>query len=88
MALRRRSRVIGWALGAGADVLEVTEAVLAKLASKENPQAMLGVFRQRWVNRSLAMSRGQLGAMAPTMSAISDRQRLRMERSSGNFCGR
>ena len=39
--------LVGWALDAGADVLEVSEAVLAKLASKENPQAMLGVFRQR-----------------------------------------
>lgn len=40
--------LVGWALGAGADVLEVSEAVLAKLSSKDNPQAMLGVFRQRW----------------------------------------
>jgi TrmH family RNA methyltransferase len=40
--------LVGWALGAGADVLEVSEAVLAKLSSKENPQSMLGVFRQRW----------------------------------------
>lgn len=38
-----------WALARGADVLEVTEAVLGKLASKENPQSMLGVFKQRWV---------------------------------------
>lgn len=41
--------LVGWALGAGADVLEVSEAVLSKLSSKDNPQAMLGVFRQRWV---------------------------------------
>jgi len=41
--------LVGWALGAGADVLEVSEPVLAKLASKENPQSMIGVFRQRWV---------------------------------------
>lgn len=40
--------LVAWALGAGADVLEVSEAVLAKLASKENPQAMLAVFRQKW----------------------------------------
>jgi TrmH family RNA methyltransferase len=40
--------LIGTALAAGADVLEVSEAVLAKLSSKDNPQAMLGVFRQRW----------------------------------------
>jgi TrmH family RNA methyltransferase len=40
--------LIASALEGGADVLEVSEAVLAKLASKENPQAMLGVFRQKW----------------------------------------
>lgn len=38
------------ALDAGAEVLEVSEAVLAKLASKENPQSLLGVFRQRFVS--------------------------------------
>jgi RNA methyltransferase, TrmH family len=35
------------ALEAGAEVLEVSDAVLAKLASKDNPQSLLGVFRQR-----------------------------------------
>lgn len=40
--------LIRWALEAGADVLEVSEAVLAKLSSKDNPQSMLGVFRQAW----------------------------------------
>jgi RNA methyltransferase, TrmH family len=42
--------LISEALNAGSDVLEVTEAVLSKLASKDNPQAMLGVFEQRWTN--------------------------------------
>lgn len=41
--------LVGWALNAGAECLEVSEAVLGKLASKDNPQSMLGVFRQRWV---------------------------------------
>lgn len=41
--------LIASALDAGTDVLEVSEAVLAKLAEKENPQAMLGVFAQAWV---------------------------------------
>jgi len=36
------------ALDAGSEVLEVSEAVLAKLAGKQNPQILLGVFRQRW----------------------------------------
>lgn len=40
--------LVAWALAGGADVLEVSEAVLAKLSAKENPQTMLGVFRQRW----------------------------------------
>jgi RNA methyltransferase, TrmH family len=40
--------LVTWALKEGAEVLEVSEAVLAKLASKDNPQTMLGVFRQRF----------------------------------------
>lgn len=40
--------LVAEALAAGAEVLEVTGAVLAKLASKDNPQSMLAVFRQRW----------------------------------------
>lgn len=37
------------ALARKAEVLEVTAAVLEKLAAKDNPQTMLGVFRQRWI---------------------------------------
>ena len=40
--------LIRWGLEAGGDVLEVSEAVLSKLSSKDNPQSMLGVFRQAW----------------------------------------
>ena len=39
---------VDWALKKGTECLEVSEAVLAKLASKDNPQSMLAVFRQRW----------------------------------------
>jgi len=42
--------LLDWAESAGAECLEVSEAVLAKLAAKDNPQTMLGVFEQRWVN--------------------------------------
>jgi TrmH family RNA methyltransferase len=42
--------LLDWAEGAGAECLEVSEAVLAKLAAKDNPQTMLGVFEQRWVD--------------------------------------
>ena len=38
--------LIIWALQHNAEVLEVSEAVLAKLASKDNPQTVLGVFKQ------------------------------------------
>jgi len=39
--------LLHWAEAAGAECLEVSEAVLGKLAAKENPQTMLGVFEQR-----------------------------------------
>lgn len=40
--------LIEMALKADSEVLEVTPAVLGKVASKDNPQAILGVFKQRW----------------------------------------
>lgn len=40
--------LVTYALAAGAEVLEVSEAVLGKLSSKDNPQTLLGVFRQRF----------------------------------------
>ena len=41
-------QLVIWAKQAGAEILEVSEAVLAKVASKENPQSMLAVFQQAW----------------------------------------
>lgn len=40
--------LVTWAEAAGAECLEVSQLVLAKLAAKDNPQTMLGVFEQRW----------------------------------------
>ena len=40
--------LLTWAHNERAEVLEVSGPVLAKLASKDNPQTMLGVFRQRF----------------------------------------
>lgn len=37
-----------WCLRSGAEVLEVSSAVLEKLAAKDNPQRLLGVFTQVW----------------------------------------
>jgi TrmH family RNA methyltransferase len=53
-ATERQRPIVGglvkWALAAGADCLEVTEAIIAKLASKENPQNVMAVFEQRWAS--------------------------------------
>jgi TrmH family RNA methyltransferase len=40
--------LIRWALEQRCDVLEVSAAVLEKLAAKDNPQALLAVYKQRW----------------------------------------
>src|SRR5262245_418339 len=40
--------LVRWAETAGAECLEVSQAILGKLAAKENPQIMLGVFDQVW----------------------------------------
>jgi TrmH family RNA methyltransferase len=40
--------LVAWAQDAGAERLEVSEAVLGKIAAKDNPQTMLAVFEQRW----------------------------------------
>ena len=42
--------LLAWAEAAGAECLAVSEAVLAKLAAKDNPQTMLAVFEQRWAS--------------------------------------
>ena len=47
------SGLVTHALNSGAEVLEVSAAVLAKLASKDNPQTLLGVFRQRFADPPL-----------------------------------
>ena len=40
--------LVGWAETSGAECLEVSQAVLGKLAARDNPQTMLGVFEQAW----------------------------------------
>jgi RNA methyltransferase, TrmH family len=40
--------LIAWVLKQGGDVLDVSPLVLEKLAAKDNPQTLLGVFTQRW----------------------------------------
>jgi len=44
----RAKEVCTWAEGQGATAMLVTARVLEKLANKDNPQSLLGVFRQRW----------------------------------------
>ena len=40
--------LVDWARRSGAELLEVSKAVLGKIASKDNPQTMLAVFPQAW----------------------------------------
>ncbi len=40
--------LVAWAHKQGAEILEVSAQVLGKLASKDNPQTMLGVFKQKF----------------------------------------
>jgi TrmH family RNA methyltransferase len=40
--------LLEWAERSGAECLEVSPAVLGKIAAKDHPQAMLAVFEQRW----------------------------------------
>jgi TrmH family RNA methyltransferase len=80
--------LVEWALDAGSECLEVSEAVLAKLAGKHNPQVMLGVFRQRWAElpepRQLGSAEvwlaleevrdpGNLGSIIRTVEAVGGR---------------
>ncbi len=37
-----------WARQSGVECLEVSAAVLEKVASKDNPQSLIGVYEQRW----------------------------------------
>jgi len=49
-----------WARAANADHLDVNAAVLEKLAAKDNPQSVMGVFEQKWAPlppaKSIALS--------------------------------
>jgi TrmH family RNA methyltransferase len=82
---RAHRELIDWALSEGTEGLEVSRAVLEKLAAKENPQNLMGVFEQRWAAqpdvKSLAKSGlwvaldeirdpGNLGTIIRTADAI------------------
>lgn len=77
--------LLAWAAKAGAEVLQVSEAVLAKLAAKDNPQTMMGVFEQRfhaapmpadlaaadvWVALEDIRDPGNLGTILRTVDAV------------------
>lgn len=40
--------ILTWAAQSGTEILEVSPQVQAKLAAKDNPQTMMGIYRQRW----------------------------------------
>jgi len=80
--------LVAWALETGCDVMEVSEAVLGKLSSKDNPQAMIGVFEQRlgnlpdlsdlrndevWLALEEVRDPGNLGTIIRTIDAVGAR---------------
>ena len=82
---RAHRDLIDWALREGSEGLEVSRAVLEKLAAKENPQNLMGVFEQRWAalpqTKSLEKSAlwvaldeirdpGNLGTIMRTVDAV------------------
>jgi len=82
---RAQRELIDWALHEGTEGLEVSRAVLEKLAAKENPQNLMGVFEQRWAAlpemKSVAKSAlwvaldeirdpGNLGTIIRTVDAV------------------
>ncbi|MBL8566203.1 MAG: RNA methyltransferase [Hyphomicrobiaceae bacterium] len=77
--------LVQWARAANADVLAVNEAVLGKIAAKENPQSLLCVFRQRlapppqvrdmakgdvWLVLEEVRDPGNLGTILRTLDAV------------------
>jgi TrmH family RNA methyltransferase len=77
--------LLAWAQAAGAECLEVSQAVLGKLAAKDNPQTMLAVLEQRWqplpapppvgsdalwVVLEAARDPGNLGTIVRTVDAV------------------
>ena len=77
-----------WTGAQGGDVMEVSTAVLGKLLSKENPQSLLGVFRQRqaplpdvsslgegdvWLVLEEVRDPGNLGTIIRTVDAVGGR---------------
>ena len=60
-----------WATRAGADRLDVSPAVLEKLAAKDNPHSLIGVFEQRW--HDLPVDRGPTPGHSATNKPVRPR---------------
>lgn len=45
------SELLHWAEGKNAECLEVSDDILSKLSTKDNPQSVIGVFGQRWLEK-------------------------------------
>lgn len=50
--------LVAWAGKAKAQCLRATEAVLSKLSTRDNPQNVIGVFQQRWLDAPAVKSEG------------------------------
>ena len=51
--------LLGWAASSGAECLETSRDVLAKLSTRDNPQNAIAVFRQRWLDDKQIPATGQ-----------------------------
>lgn len=61
-----------WATKAAADRLDVTAAVLEKLASKDNPQSVIGIFEQRWAELPAPSRSAKAGELWLVLEEIRD----------------
>jgi TrmH family RNA methyltransferase len=77
--------LVDWALAAGADVLEVSPAVMMKIAAKDNPQTLMGVFEQRWSSPDALMPGGGLTAETARKSSNDVWLALEEVRDPGNL---
>lgn len=73
--------VLDWARGAGARCVSVSDKVAEALSARDNPQALIGVFKQRWATAPQAATGtwvaleeirdpGNLGTIIRTVDAV------------------
>lgn len=64
--------LLAWASAAGATHLDVSAGVLEKLAAKDNPQSVMGVFAQRWAQLPTPAALQPKGLSPPLWVALEE----------------